>query len=473
MPQFSLLRDDDIEPLAEGVLGVLEDVGVLCQNEEMLRALEEAGAKADHSSERATFPRKMVAEFVEGVRGEGGDGSSASAEEMRFAAPGLAGVGGQVAQFIYDYERQEQRSGNTEDLIYLTKLGDALHGEGDVGHSLLLTDVPPLMEPLEAAMILAEYAHNPGRAFAWNVDLVDYLIEMGEILGIEDWFGWGANCFAHPLRFDKDVADKFVRRAREGYPCGLTAMPVAGMTTPVTVEGFVVVATAEFVATWLAARSLNPGGPLYGSMWPGTVDMSTGHVSYCCPDAMYYGFATVEFVRKWCGVRVTMGGGEYCDAKRPGVFAAYEKAYKAMTIAAFTGRHPGVGSGMLDEGKILAPVQIMLERDLGVGVRNFGRHIEPTAEKIALPTIRDVGLGLERNYLETEHTLDNFRESLWLPRFIDRSGWDGPENEEQVLQKAQAKVDSLGGEYVKPEGREDKLAAMRAVVERARKQLLG
>ena len=475
MPQFRLLRDKDIEPLAEGVLGVLQDVGVLCQNEEMLRALEEMGAEADHSSERATFPRTMVADFVEGVRRENppGGASESAGDEPSFVAPGLPGVGGQVAQFFYDHETGEKRSGNTEDLTYLTKLGDVLHGEGGVGHSLLLTDVPPLMEPLEAAMILAEYAHKPGRAFAWNVKLVDYLIEMGEIIGIEDWFSYGANCFAHPLRFDEPVASKFVRRVREGVASGLTAMPVAGMTTPVTVEGFVVVASAEHIATWMAARALNPEVPLGGSMWPGTVDMRTGHVSYCCFDAMFYGFATVEFLRTWCGVSIPMGGGEYCDAKRPGLFAAYEKAYKAMTVAAFTGRHPSVGSGMLDEGKILAPVQLMIERDMGLGVRHFGREIEATAENIALSTIRDVGIGLQRNYLETEHTLRNFRECIWLPELIDRSGWNGCENEGNVLQKAHSKVESLVGEYVKPEGREDKLAAMRAVVERARKHLLG
>lgn len=475
MFQPSMIRPNDIEPLADGVLSVLEDVGVLCQNEEMLRALGEAGAKVEYSSERATFPRKMVAEFVAGLRRETSRQRQPKegADEASFVTPGLASVGGQVAQFFYDYERQEKRSGNRQDFITLTKLGDVLHGDNGVGHSLLLTDVPPLLEPLEAAMLLAEYAHRPGRAFAWNVKLIDYLIEMGEILGIANWFSWGANCFAHPLRFDRDVADKFVRRVRAGVASGLTAMPVAGMTTPVTLEGFVVVSSAEHVATWIAARALNPDVPLSGSMWPGALDMRTGHVSYCSFDAMFYGFTTVEFLRRWCGVSIPMGGGEYCDAKLPGLCAALEKAYKAMTIAAFTGYHPGVGSGMLDEGKILSPVQLLLERDLGLGVRNFGREIQPSTANITLDTIREVGIGLQRNYLETEHTLHNYRECLWLPEFIDRSGWNGFESEVKLLQKAQSKVNALVGEYVKPEGHEDKLVAMRKVVERARKHLLG
>ena len=39
MFQYSLLKDADVEPLAEGVFEVLEKVGVLCQNREMLEAM--------------------------------------------------------------------------------------------------------------------------------------------------------------------------------------------------------------------------------------------------------------------------------------------------------------------------------------------------------------------------------------------------------------------------------------------------
>jgi len=48
---------------------------------------------------------------------------------------------------------------------------------------LRVTDVEPLVEPLEAALLMAEHASRPGRAFAWNVRCIDYLVEMGDILG--------------------------------------------------------------------------------------------------------------------------------------------------------------------------------------------------------------------------------------------------------------------------------------------------
>ena len=201
MFQRSLLRDADVEPLAGGVFRVLETVGVLCQNDELLRALARAGARVDFHQRRARFPRAMQAQFVEQVRRE-----SPAADDgghRKFPGAALPRVGTQVAQFFHDDETRRRRAGNRADLITLIRLGDVLHGETGVGHALLLTDVPPLLEPLEAALLLAEHARRPGAAFAWNVRQIDYLIEMGHVLGIEDWFSWGATCFAHPLRFDR------------------------------------------------------------------------------------------------------------------------------------------------------------------------------------------------------------------------------------------------------------------------------
>ncbi|MFC1717205.1 trimethylamine methyltransferase family protein [Candidatus Poribacteria bacterium] len=470
MFQRNLLKDEHIEPLAESVLTVLEKVGMLYQNEEMLKALETAGAKVDYSSQMATFPRKMVAEFIHMLNKEAPKEEDSGHRE--FNAPGLPSLGLQVAQFFYDYEKGEKRSGNKEDFITLIKLGDVLHPENGVGHSLLLTDVPAIIEPLEAGMLLAEYAHKSIGAYVTDVRQMDYLIEMDEILeGESSVRPCSVICFAHPLRFDKDVVDRYVRQVKESGHTYLVPMPVAGVTTPVTTEGFIVVAAAEIIGGWIAARALNPDVQIGSSMWAGTPDMRGG-ISYSSFDAMFNGFAVSEFMRRWCGKFVPVGGGEYCDAKEPGLYAALEKAYKSMVIAAFQGHHPDIGQGMLECGKTLCPAQLLLERDLGVGVNHFGKSIEPTDDNISLSTILDVGIGLEKSHLEAEHTLRHFSSSLWLPELIDRSGWNGSGKEEELLRTSQARVNELIAQYRKPEVDEEKLARMREVVERARKELL-
>jgi trimethylamine--corrinoid protein Co-methyltransferase len=465
-----ILRDDQVGPLADAVLGILEDVGLLCQNDDIARALEAAGARVDYATERVKLPRKIVADFVDALREENA-GHDDWGDDL--VTPGLGSVDALISQFYFDDEAWVKRSANKADFVTVTRFADALHGDQEVGHSLALTDVPPMLEPLEAGLLLAEHAHHPQAPFAWNVRQCDYLAEMGAILGIDRWFSYGAICFAHPLRFDRDCADRFVRRARDGVNTGLTAMPVGGATTPVTLEGFIAVASAEHVATWFAARALNPKVPLGGSMWAGSVDMKSGHVSYSAFDAMMYGFAAVEFLRRWCGMLVPIGSGEYCEARVPGLYTALEKAYKSVLASAFTGQPLASGVGHVDNGSAFSPAQLLLDREYATAMQQYGRAVDVTPDNLAMPTIREVGLGLDTNYLEAEHTLHNFRACLWLPQLIDRTGWNGCEGEKAAMDRAVARTKDLLASYRKPEGRDDQLAAMREVVARARRDLLG
>ena len=481
----TLLTDSGVELLADSTLTILEKTGIICQNEEMLRALEQWGAQVDQAQETARFPRALVEAFVTQLRKEApppGDGFAT------FAAPARPNLGTLVAQFFYDDWASERRPGSREDLITLIKLGDTLHPDEGTGHALILREHDPRLEPLEAALVLAEYSLKPGPAFAWDVRQVDYLAEMGEILGIPDWFTMGAICFAHPLRFDREVANRLVRMARLGLPIGLTGMQVSGASTPVTTAGFVAVSAAEFVATWIAGRALNArvrlaatmlasnismeGGPLGGIIWAATVDMKSGEVSYSAPDAMLRAFALSEFLGRWCGHPVPVGGGEYSAARVPGLYAALEKAYKAMTIAAFTGHHPPVGDGMVDQGKTVSPVQVLLDREFAIGLESLGRPVEVTPETIDLEDILDIGFGIEKNHLFTEHTLRHYRQSLWCPPLMSRTGWNGFAEEEALLRQARQRVQELIATYRKPEVDLGKLARLRQVVERARRDLL-
>ena len=69
-------------------------------------------------------------------------------------------------------------------------------------------------------------------------------------------------------------------------------------------------------------------------------------------------------------------------------------------------------------------------------------------------------------------TLPAFCSSLCLPHILERSGWNGIETEKRILEKVQNKVEELVKSYQKPEGREEKLAKMRKIINKAKKDLL-
>jgi trimethylamine:corrinoid methyltransferase-like protein len=149
--------------------------------------------------------------------------------------------------------------------------------------------------------------------------------------------------------------------------------------------------------------------------------MRSGGFSYSAPDAMVRNFALREFMRRWTGATIGVGGGEYCAAKAPGLYAALEKAYSAMTVAAFTGSHPGVGSGHLDGGLAISGLQLLLDREMASALEYLEGPIDASDEAIGLDTILGVGHAAESNYIATDHTLRHFRSVLWLPQLLERT----------------------------------------------------
>ena len=472
MFERSLVREQDVERLGEAVLTVLAKVGALYQNEAILRALGAAGARVDASRQVATFPGEMTREFLDGLRREARRGDEQDDGHRKFTAPGPGRLFHQLSQYVYDCEAGEARLGNRRDYIELLKLGDVVHREQGVGHCLLLTDVPAPVEPLEATLLQFEHVHRPTGAYVQDMRQVDYLIEMEEISGIEG-LHWLANVgFSSPLRFGKDVAERFVHEVTHDRPASLYIMTVSGAGTPVTVAGCVVIGAAEFLANWMAARALNPDVRLHAGAWIATPDMRTGAASYSAVDAMVRNFALREFMRRWTGATIGVGGGEYCAARTPGPYAALEKAYSAMTVAAFTGNHPGVGSGHLDGGLTICGVQLLLDREMAEALRHLDGPLDASDEAIGLETILEVGHASGGGYMASEHTLRHFRSALWLPELLERLGWAGPQTEERVLARARAKRGELLAAYEKPAFDHDRLAKLRQVVERARKELL-
>jgi len=487
---FEILKDKDIELLTQGVLNVLEKLGMSTPNKDILGALENMGAEVDYEEGNAKFPKKLVQEFVEGIKKENKLDweDKITGENKRntfsgwipynqplsvFKAPELPWLFHVGSTFYYDDERKEKRKADKNDFIYLVKLGDVLHPELGVGHHIILSDVHPLIEPLEAALILLEYAHKPRGVFLTDIKPLQYLMEIEEIAGIKDpyWHWLGAVSFASPLKLGMDIADRFVYMVKSGnYPAKLYSMATRGINAPVTVAGSIVLIAAEFIALWISARALNPGIPLTATVLSGVMDMKSGVLDICGFDNYINRVSVCEFIRKWLGVLVCPGFGEYCQSKVPGVYTALEKAYQAMIYAAFTGFHPNLGFGHIDSGLAFSPVQLFLDREVAKGLK-FLECPLINEETIALETILDIGFGKEKNYLGAQHTLDNFRSSLWEPEFLKRNGLV-MQDEEKILNEVIAKIKQMISEYKKPEFDTDKISKIKKVIEKAKRKLL-
>ncbi len=486
---FEILKSNDVEMLSNAVMRVLEEQGFHCANDEMLNAYEQAGAKVDHQEHTAKFPRKIIASFIEQLHKEDKtdwekqlspedrqiiySGYHPYKPDVKFKACQPTYMFHNLSTLYYDDTTGERRTGNKADFVELIKIGDGIHPDKGMGHALNLSDMPSEIEPLEAAMTLLEYSQNPRGVYVHDVRQIPYLQEIEAIFGITDpYWHWMANiCPNSPLKIDKVVGERFVHMVKSGlYPCKLAAMPVAGVNVPVTVAGMTIIIAAEFIALWFAARLLQSKKiPLVGLPVLGTMDVKTGQVSFSGFDVAMRRFTICEFLRKWADIQLAPGPGEWAPTKSPGLYCTLEKAYFAMMAAAFTGHHPEIGVGHVDGGLAISGMQLLLDHEFTLGLQ----QLEPkpiTESQLCLDGIFDIGFGFNKNFMEDDYTLANFRSNVWMPEVFSRNGWS-EQIEKEVCANAMNKLEQISANYVKPLGKEDQLAKARRVVERAQKAL--
>lgn len=477
---INTLADSDLDRLAEAVFSVLERAGVMYQSEVILDALEAVGATVDRETHRARLPRRLV----EGVLARcqppaAGEGPPLARREPAPAGGPLPGIQNQVAQFYYDHEHGERRAGNRQDLVRMVQFGDALDERQAVDHVLLMREEPPAVEPLEALLVLLEHTARPGHVYPHVAEQFPYLQEIGEIYaGDPHRFLSGGIFMVSPLRMDRRACDYMVGMIRRGLPCGVGTQPISGISAPVTRAGAVVIGAAEILAGWTAATALDPEVELaWGCICSGSADMPTGNVTFCSPESMVQDIGCVELFRRRFGGRVSVAGGaDYTSAKLPGYQAGFEKAFEAMAVSAYTGGYPQLGAGLLDSGKMFSPLQLLIDREFQSFLWRFSAGMDTGDEYLALDLITSVGSGLGASYLDSEHTLCHYRESLWFPALLDRTVWRG-EGEEaradgELLARAGTQFREVMSRYRPPEADQAMLAKVRQVVDRARAELV-
>ncbi|MCJ7737590.1 MAG: trimethylamine methyltransferase family protein, partial [Anaerolineae bacterium] len=181
--------------------------------------------------------------------------------------------------------------------------------------------------------------------------------------------------------------------------------------------------------------------------------------------------------RRYGGGVSVAAGADYIDARVPGMQAAYERTYRAMAIAAFTGQPYFMGgNGTLDEGKVFSPVQYILEREMGEGLWRLGQGIRVNEETLAVDTIAEVGVGEGKSYLATDHTLRHYKET-WFPRYLVRGMWESDavefSREQRMLDQAFQHYRACVAAHEKPALDAAKLAEIHKIVGKAREHLLG
>jgi len=417
--RLQMLTEHEIEAIKDASLVILRDTGVMVHHEEMLRLLDEAGAKVDRAHKIARLPEKLV---MESVARAGKQYVLYGRDKNRTARFGygdlvLMSSPGQYAWI--DLQTGQRRPATVEDSHDAIRLGDALGNITIVG---AMAQPETLSEKYRDVVLTAELVKGTGkptRCWVRNGATARYILEIYRtIVGGDAALRSSPMVEAFlepisPLQLPKDGLDIVKELARAGQPVSIGPMAMTSGTAPGTLAGTLAQENAEILAGVVITQLLAPGTPIiYGGI-PHIMDPRTGICSFGSPEQGIMAVAMVEIARSY-GFPVYVNVG-LTDAKLPDAQAGVEKAATLLLgvlAGADTFGHCGI-CGTDHAGSLL---WLTFDDEAMSYIKRIARGFAVDSDHLATDVINSVGPA--GNFLAEDHTVRHFREELWLPTSV-------------------------------------------------------
>ncbi len=419
--QVSLFTPEQFEKLAQQVVEVLGTVGLLVGHETVRIMAREAGCH-ESAQGRTLFSPPQIQGNTARLR-ETHDPSAAQPASLHPRGPFQTAFGNLVPN-IHDYSSRRAVAGDTGAFRRLVRFAHSEPRVSAISIPLARNDVAPELEQLDAVAQIAELTDKPiGPVDAMDAEAVPFLARMGEVLGHQPGLFVGhCNCINPPLRLEARTAEIMLRRAAYHAPAMMTTLTRIAGTGPVDVWGCVVLGAAEIVAGQIIAGIIDQEAGLLGYAASTQLDMRSGGVSGSTPQTTQVDAGICQLIARHFGGGTAVGGRGYVGAKRPGLQAVFERFAKAAGYAAFVDRgllsYPGTGN--LDNGGAMSPEQYLLDLEIMEGLDQLWSSPVDRSDDDTPERIREGVLDEGGDFLGMCHTLQQFREEAWEPRYFTR-----------------------------------------------------
>lgn len=472
---WELHDDDTLRRIDAAAMRLLTGTGVRIVHEGLLDLMEGAGCRVDRSTMRCRFSENFIREVVEHFR----TNPPADVEIPPGWNPqNSLGHAGSYPHLL-DWPSGRRRLATKRDVVDMAKMAHVLDEFKVVGKVLTCCEVDQRIEPLWAAVRLAEITDKLiGGGEIFEANYIEPLVRMGEVLsGKSGDASLVTSCdfFISPLVFDRKQAECFLEKRRFGLPIVPGTMPISGMSAPVTPAGTVAVAVAELLAGWAFGYVVSPDLPAGGGVSSGSMDMRTMAACFGSPEAILQDLAAVQVCRRLYGIGIWAAVG-YVDCKRPGIEATFQKMLPLAAAPMGIGGDPG-GGGLLSAGQDYSPVQHLLDAEIGKAVERIRGHFEVNDDTLAVELVEQIAASGRTDFLQTEHTLEHFRAEQWYPKWFNRRLWQGTEHETEAERKMLERIDAHCKDairrYEPPGVDQSKVAELRKIYRAAERSILG
>ncbi len=411
---YQPLSPQGIDTIHQASLTILEKTGLTYESglEETIDLLANAGATVDPEMKRIRFPQEMIAEQV----------AKAPSQVIFYARDGKndldltedkvhLGTGGAAVKFL-DLDTGEPRPSTLKDLYEIGRLVDGLDHIHFFLRPCIPTDIPEddydtnmFYAALKATGKHVMSGVNDEAGLNRVIDIASMLAGSKANLQEKPFISIITSFAISPLKLCTQSTRIMQACNRQGIPVALSAAPMSGSTSPMTMAGTLAQLHAEQMAGITICQLTQPGAPLlYGGI-PGMANMSTmgylgGSVECGMMNAAIHQLAAHVNVPNYNSAGLS-------DAKLPDAQAGWEKAMTILLGAMGGSNYMHHSAGMLESMLTVAYEQYVIDDEMCGMACKVLKGIEVDADHLALDVINTVGPG--GNFMVSPHTMKHMR----------------------------------------------------------------
>ena len=439
---FRILTQDDRQKIHQTGKRILEQVGVRLHSKRVYDMMIEAGAVPDaEDAIKVYFPQNMVEKYLT---------MCPKQFEITDRSGSRQVIGKNSAPLYFTsnatlYLRGTSQKANAireNDLIDFIRVANKLENiYGLVGTSI--EEYKPECRDYVGFKLMSCYSFKHLRPCIYTPAGAEAIIEMADVilegkpLRENMFFSLGYSIVS-PLTWSETGLELFYRSKGYGIPIMINSEPMAGGTSPVTLAGSLAMADAEVISGIIINQVMEPGRPcIYNIGFAHVMDMMNATVLTGAPENALLQAAGAEMAEYH---NIPCASWALSDSTMLDSQASYEKL---LTLLSHTLSNVNFvwGIGNIEASKTISPEIAVIDNELIGNCTRFSRGISVDEVHLAFDVIKNVCF--KESFLETEHTMEFYREEIRcskLPNRIDRVNWE---------RKGSKSIEEKAGDIVK------------------------
>jgi trimethylamine--corrinoid protein Co-methyltransferase len=409
----NILFPDEISQIHEASLRVLEEIGVVIQDYEILKLLEENGASVNMKNKLAKLPSDLIMNSLKSAPSEYRLYNRNGDDYAIIGGNGLVSRSTMSGTFLIDSQNRTRRPAIKKDVENVVKFMESLKNIHLSGPGCIPQDVDQRVVDLYMWLPQFLYANKPlGSTYALSVKTARTIFKMANLVYGEEEVSKKPRIRYYvfeprsPLVYESLSLKIMKEFANRNYPIMIAPMPIAGLTAPITIAGSLVLHNAENLVGVVITQVLRRGVPVSIGGGPCVSDPRTGLFLWASPERVLmniaYGqisqyYKLPSFVYAWHT--------ESCVSDSQ---AAFEKTYLSFP-AMISGYNEAIGVGSLGS-ESFSFQQAVLDDEFLDSIFRIVKGFEINNETIAFDAIMRAGQG--GNYISDKHTLQHLRKEI-------------------------------------------------------------